>query len=178
VPWFLLGSFAEGLVGHSRVPLLIANPRSPVPPRIRVILFATDFSRNSVQAFKALLPRAAALAAKVVIYSKCEYVLPETEAAMQFVREYQDYLHGDIQRRRKAADEWQKAGRAAGVRVDLVLDEKPMHIVEGVLKCAKKTKADILGVVCHSGPVAAVFLGSISRQLIRAADRPVWVMHA
>src|SRR5262249_39669163 len=39
---FLLGSFAETLILHSKTPLLIVNPKCKPMPAIKEILFATD----------------------------------------------------------------------------------------------------------------------------------------
>ena len=64
-----LGSFAEALLLQSKIPVLfLSHSDRKVDPKIQRILFPTDLSRNSRQAFRLLLPQAKALGAEVILF--------------------------------------------------------------------------------------------------------------
>ena len=68
-----LGSFAEALLLQSRIPVLfLSHPErqsgTETSPKIQRILFPTDLSKNSREAFRLLLPQAKAMSAEVILF--------------------------------------------------------------------------------------------------------------
>ncbi|MFM8315244.1 MAG: universal stress protein, partial [Deltaproteobacteria bacterium] len=65
-----------------------------------------------------------------------------------------------------------------GIEVEIVIDDKANFIPKAITKAAKKHKAQLIALVTHTGPASAAILGSISRQVVRSSDCPVWSWHA
>ena len=173
----IVGSFAEAMVLKSSTPLLLVNPRSRVLSQIRRILFATDFSQASRKALLRLIPIAKKQRAEIIVYYKFDYVIMDTVAAMRLNPEYSHYLESDLQTKLIAGEHWAQIARDAGVKASLILDESPAFVSEGILKASQKNRTDIIALASRSGPVAAAFLGSVARQVVRSSQRPVWVIH-
>jgi len=173
----LVGSFAETMILNSRVPLFIVNPKTAPTKKISKIFFPTDFAPGSEAAFDALLATAKNLKAKVVLYYKFEYILPETYATISSTPQYRSYFNADKEHHAKTARLWIAKADANGVKAEVILDDKPFFVTEGILEKAKKVKADIIAMASHSNLFEATMLGSTTRQVIRSSRLPVWVIH-
>lgn len=173
---FFIGSFAETLLLHSEIPVVLVNPSVTSAKPIKHILFATDFSAASSDAFDRVIGLAATLKAKVTLYSKIEYFVPQTAELMK-VSHYQDFLENDKQSRKKKGDRWCARAEAQGVDATLFLDEQTTFIPEGILYTAKKKKADLVAMASSSGFWATNLVGSVVRKLVRLSPLPVWVIH-
>lgn len=174
---FFLGSFAETLMLTSEIPLLLVNPRCPVKRTMSRILFPTDFSPTSKRAFEKLVPYAKSLNAKVTLYFKFEYLLPETAELVRMSPSYRNYFESDMKLKKELAGEWAEQAKELGVKVDVVIDEKGIFVPEGILREAKRSKADLIAMASNSGGVSAALVGSVARDVLRASTLPVWVMH-
>lgn len=174
---FLLGSFAETLILKSDVPVLVVNPTVTPKKKISTILFPTDFSTVSREAFEKLLPVVKTLKARMHLYYKFEYLVPETMATMNFSPLYADFLKEDLKVRRETAEQWAKRAGEVGVKCAITLDEKPGYVVESVLKAAKKSEADLIAMASCSGSLATTLIGSVARKIVRSSNLPVWVIH-
>lgn len=174
---FFLGSFAETLILKSDIPVLVVNPRGKVPKKIGRILFPTDFSPPSRKAFERVVALAGALKAKVTLYFKFEYMAPDTAALMRATPSFSSYFAADLEAKSKVAATWVQDAAKSGVKVELILDEKPYYVLDGILKVCRKGKFDLIAMASHSGAISTAFLGSIARQVIRATMLPVWVIH-
>jgi len=174
---FFIGSFAETIVLQSTVPVFIVNAKSPATKKISKILFPTDFSAVSREAYGRVIDLAATLGAKVTLYYKFEYLNEYTLEGMSLSKEYVRYFEQDKEHRRKMADEWAAEGKKAGVKVEVRLDDKGVYVAEGVLKAAKAGKHQLIALASHSGSVAAAMVGSVARYVIRRSILPVWVIH-
>ena len=173
----MLGSFAETLMLQSSIPLLIVNPKTKVPTKIKTIFFPTDLSAASHQGFRAILPIAKRLKAQIIFYHKVEYVIPETYSMVYQTAAYAKYLDEDVKVRRKQAETWAKQATVAGVKATLVFDQSPNFVTQAILKSASKHKADLITIVSTSGTASTTLLGSITRQVVREAKVPVWALH-
>ena len=173
---FFIGSFAETLLLRSEIPVVLVNPTTNATKPIEHIFFASDFSPASREAFEKVVGLASALKAKVTLYSKIEYFVPQTSELMK-VSHYQDFLENDRQSRKKKGEKWCAWAQQAGVETTLFLDEQIAFVAEGILSVAKKTKADLVAMASSSGFWATTLVGSVVRKVVRLSPFPVWVIH-
>lgn len=175
-----LGSFAESLILRSKVPVLVVNPANQARP-IKKILFPTDFRSQS----KPLFLKACALARKVGAEITLLHVIPHPIEAVVQSGVYllaggwvsvPDYMKGEEQRLRKVAEIWKSQAASAGVSVTTLFDAGAIGVKESILRHAKLKKFDLIAMSAQSGRLAAAFLGSVSRQVLRDAPCAVWVM--
>ncbi len=174
---WLLGSFAEALILQSTIPLLIINPKSPLPKKIKTVLFPTDLSEASENGLNKLLPHLKRLKAKIIFFHKMDYVLPETYSMIYHSDLYEKYLKEDEDLRLTTLKKWKNRTQALGVDAEIIFDDKPNFIPESIIKAAKKHKVQLIALVSHTSPTSAALLGSISRQVVRNAECPVWSWH-
>ena len=174
---WLLGSFAEALILQSTIPLLIVNPKTHLPKKIKTVLFPTDLSAASEKGLERLIPDLKRLKAKVILFHKMDYVLPETYSMIYRSDLYETYLKEDEARRHGALEKWEKKLASEGIDVDIVIDEKAEFIPKAITKAAKKYKAQVIALVTQTGPASAAILGSIARQVVRNSDCPIWSWH-
>jgi nucleotide-binding universal stress UspA family protein len=174
---FVLGSFAETLMLHADIPLLIVNPRGTDLRSVRRVLFPTDFSAGSRAAFQAILPVAQRHRATITLFSQCEYLVPATVEQIHSVQVYRQFFDRDVAGRRLKGNAWAALARKRGVAAKVVIGQRPGFVPESILAMAKRTQADVIAMASHSGAVAATVLGSVTRQVVRQARSPVWVIH-
>jgi len=178
----LLGSFAEALLLHSRVPILTINPKTKSKARDNSILFATDGSPSSEEAFKYLLKLAQDLGTKITLY---HYIRNPIDPIIQsgafllgggwvpvntYVRDESAQIEQELQKMVEKA-------KKEGIKAEILIDSGYEGITEGILNSAAETKAVMIALAAQSGPITATLIGSISRQVVRSAETPVWVIH-
>jgi nucleotide-binding universal stress UspA family protein len=154
---FFLGSFAETLLAAAKMPLLLVNPKTKVPARIERILHPTDFS----------------------VYAPAEYrdVLRLAERFHSGIT----LLHitgtkGAIPRARKHADRWAAIALGRGIAFDSVIRERTRDASEEIISAARDTGAGLIAMESNTGALTALVMGSTTRQVIRKAPCPVWVL--
>ena len=177
VRWFL-GSFAETLLLHSPVPVLLVNPKTKVPKRIKTILFPTDLSDSSKRSLDKLAPIAQEMKAKLVIHHKVEYVLPETALVLGAAPVYTNYTNDDAAERLKKIEKWAEDLNRAGVETTTVFDRKPRYVSGSILAEAKKQKADLIAMASEATTFSSVVVGSTAREVVRQSPIPVLVFHS
>jgi nucleotide-binding universal stress UspA family protein len=76
---------------------------------------------------------------------------------------------------RKQADSWASQARKQGVETKVVFIPSGGNVPESIIKYAQTNHYGMIATASEVGPVAATFIGSISRQIMRDAPCPVWV---
>ena len=178
---FFMGSFAETLLLRSKkVPCFFVNPVNHSAGGIKKVLFTTDFSRKSMVALKTLVEFSNSMDAEITVM----HAMP---APLEAVLQSGAYLLGGgwIPVREFMTDEIKTAEKKMKKLVDLFakhgfkLDSKVIanvpSITEAVL--AESKKHDCVAIASQSGPIASVFVGSITRQVLRSSPVPVWILH-
>lgn len=174
--WFL-GSFAETLLLHSRVPVLTVGPEAKPLSRIQDILFPTDFGRQSDHILQQVADLAAQTGAIVTVFHA--EALSETGGLLQGPYPLDVSVpaprKGALRVRRKAED-YASVIRSAGGRAKVVLNQDIGADGDRILAYAETAKPEMIVMAAQSGPLQAL-AGSVARHVVRGAQCPVWVLN-
>ncbi|MCM2279723.1 MAG: universal stress protein [Oligoflexia bacterium] len=182
LPRLIIGSFTESLLLSSRVPILAISPGSRTPDRCEHILFPTDFSEASRSVFGKVVALARDLGARITLFHHLQSPIePILQSGVYLLGggwiSTASYLDEASSSQRKQADAM-VAAAGPDVRIDVRIESGPKGITQTTLELAEQEKIDLIAMASQSGPVAAALIGSVTRQLVRVAPCPVWVLHA
>lgn len=167
---FLLGSFAETMMLLSPVSLVILNPDSSINPQTKRILFATDLDKSADEGVKKAAQFARHAGASLRLL---HIALPSYSAKFKGqdpeVTKYRKHVDRRIQ-------ELVDLAETVGVDCDAVIRDDILPKTDLILKEAKASQADVVAVHSKSGPLRRLILGSVARQVVRAAKVPVLVV--
>ncbi len=173
VPRLVLGSFAETLLLKSQVPVLTVNPDADITEKISHILFPTYFTPHSHNAFITVLTLAKRLGAQLTLYYK-EPLIQSGSYAMPLG--LYAYMESEIETRRQISSKWREQGEALGVSTTVELDETPGRAALAISEYATDKGVDLIAMVTRSDLMSAILLGSATRQVVRHAQCPVFVL--
>lgn len=167
----LTGNFADNLMARSDLPVLAIplGVKGTSPAVFGRILFPTDFSTHSYEAFRALLPMAASTHSTVLLFYKCEYIVEETYNMIHTVPLYRDFLQHDIEGHAALALKWSQVGNEAGVHVRFVVDEEGSFLEDSIMGAAENHNASMIALTDSHHHVSAA--------LSHRAHFPVWIFH-
>ena len=179
---FFLGSFAETAILESNLPLLIVNSQTEVTKSVKKVLFATDLSDESKKAFERILPQLQTWKASLRIFHKLpDPIEPVIQTGVHIAGggwvSVQQYLNKESEERMKSCEKLKEKATKLGIETSICIDESPGFVVDAIEKEAENSDSDIIALGAHSGPVSTLLIGSIGRQLVRVANRPVWIKH-
>jgi nucleotide-binding universal stress UspA family protein len=177
-----LGSFSETLVLESAIPTMIVNPKAIVESKPGTILFPTDFSDLSWKAFQQVVSFAKATKAKVKIlhqYQGESQSIPQGVSYLKNDRwlKGEQLLDDDLQKIKSSLSKWLSWTKKQNVKADHVIQFGLKNIADATLELAKKERTWMIAMATVTGPVAATFLGSNARWIVRSAICPVWVLY-
>jgi len=184
--WFF-GSFVETLTLVCDLPLLVVNPywnplaESPTKPVSRWferILFPTDFSEESHEAFLQLLPFAERMKSRLTLFHKISMglaVMPE--AAISMVSLSEEAREAEIEVSRQTAEQWCREARRSGVDTDAIVDYHVGEPVAAAILKESRRSPCLIAMAGESTRLEAQLLGSVTRQVLRESGCPVWVIH-
>lgn len=179
---FLLGSFAETLLLHSHVPVLVVGPERTQQTGFRKILFPTDLGEYSRSLFEQAVGMAKEMGAKLTVF----HAIPSSvEAAingglMLFgggwtpVRSYFSEEGDQRHRKVEAMVHW---ANKRGVETDFLIDDQGGSVTTSLIGLAERSDYDLIAMAAESGPITTTLIGSITRQVVRHAPCPVWIIH-
>lgn len=174
----LLGSFAETLVLKSPIPVLVVNPKVNPTAKLKNILFPTDFSERSKEAFDEILLIAKRLDCKILLFHKVQYLYPSFGYPFVVPPVSEESMREYAIRYRQVAEEWVQEGRSRGILVKAHVCGKSGYAVDEITKTAKKLgSSGIIAMASQSGRFTSMLLGSLTRQVLRNAPCPVLVIH-
>ncbi|MBU6375161.1 MAG: universal stress protein [Bdellovibrionales bacterium] len=177
----ILGSFAETLLLRSQVPTLTIGPEIHEIRGLEKILFSTDFGSGSKQVFRQVVNFAAQLKSKVWLYHAVPNLMEPLfqSGAYLFSGAWvpaRNYFAQEVQECERHGNAWSRWAKNHGVECEFVLDETMGNIPEHLLALIEREKIGLLALASRSGPIASALLGSITRQVVRGASCPVWVL--
>jgi nucleotide-binding universal stress UspA family protein len=176
---WLMGSFAENLVSCAEVPLFVVNPEWNQSYRFKHILFATDFSIESLRAFRKVVKLAKLMGSDLSIFHHMpSHAPPLSELVFSSHAVYYDAFREEAEQRTRRGQSLVDLAAKQGVYAEFSLDQTPAKSSGEMILSRASQKPGIIAMVSHSGPVTRILLGSTTRQVIRSSVFPVWVMRA
>jgi len=188
---FVLGSFAETLIHHARSPLLlVSGDKGGQDPKS--VLFATDFGKGSHEALLRLANVIVACAGDSpagarprihVFHAIPRPIEPVIQAGVYLLASgwvpAPVFLEKEEARLRKSMTGWESKARKLLAKVPVELefhvDSGSSGVVDATLRAADRHHAAWIAVQSRKGPVGTALIGSITRELARRSELPLWV---
>jgi nucleotide-binding universal stress UspA family protein len=183
---FLFGSFSEQLLSQASLPVLFLSqnyfPELMTAPtsedRGTSVLFPTDFSNSSREAFQRFLPQAKNLGFELTLFHSIS--LPTGALVADFgipLTIPEEYFAKQTTWANRVGEEWIKLARSVGVTARLIVSNDGVGSVIGqsILEGARNEKSELIamGFVTEESPPFAS--GVVTREIIRDHSYPVWV---
>jgi nucleotide-binding universal stress UspA family protein len=182
---FFLGSFAETLLHHSHVPVMVIGPKNQFRPVLEEILFPTEFGEHSRVIFRRVATFARDFGASVRLL----HIIPKLASpVLDFdhsisrqqlhgewitLKRYQQYLSEHQQRHAKLWSNW---AEHIGVKVEFEIDTQTDTVADSILlHSVMKPSGKIIMMEAQRGAIRDTLLGSVTKTVVRKALCPVWV---
>jgi nucleotide-binding universal stress UspA family protein len=179
-----LGSFAETLLLHSPVPVRVfghgrSEEATCVDSAVPSLLFALDLSNPSKQAFELSLKECSRRGAGLVIFHYVQRLTPITVDPWIFGTgkpfPSDAYLLAQIDWAEARGSQLADEARAHGVAARVLVRAGSGKPAEEILRAAREVGATEIAMATSSGPIAAVLVGSVAREVARESELPVIV---
>lgn len=177
LPRFFLGSFVETALLSSRIPLLVVNPAYAPTDSIRRILFATDLSKNSSAALGSVIAAAKERKAGLIILHVSNFMRDNVAASFGPAAIYYENRRKDLEARKRILKKMAEKARKSGIAAHGILLPESQDIAGTIAMVAKRQRAQVIAMVSRCNPTEAIFAGSVTRNVIRAAREMVWTVH-
>ncbi|MGZ3712209.1 MAG: universal stress protein [Bdellovibrionota bacterium] len=179
---FKVGGFAEALIGNSKLPIIAVSPRAKVSNKIKRILFPTDFTRQSHQAFRKTLKLASLFKAQVeILHVELPLFVPfaYSEMAAGLGADYMKVAAKAQRKRvRKNAKHWLEEANKAGVKCVYRTMRGNGSIAPSILRAAQRSRTDLISLAGYRNPKTPAILGGTVRDVLSLARTPVLEIHA
>lgn len=181
---FFLGSFAETLLVHSAVPVLVIGAGLKVEPQFSRILFPTEFGEYALETFRRTISAAKQMNASVTIYHAVPMparivmdtgYYPSLYGVEGEMVSLEDFLRIQSDQQTKRAQAWADWAKSEGVPCDIKVDSVAEPVDDLICRQAMSGAYDLIIMEGQSGPIKVALLGSIARNVVRAAPCPVLV---
>jgi nucleotide-binding universal stress UspA family protein len=167
---FIIGSFAETAIHRSKLSLLILNPQTKVAPKIKNVLYASDFTPASKKHLKSIIAYCKKLKSGLTVFHQAEVIykwsLDESNPKINAYRRKVDRMKTWIE---------QECHRA-GISAEVIVASDFKATSDMIFANMKKKKIDLVTVSAKVGPMAAFMGGSVTRQIVRGSKVPVLVL--
>lgn len=179
---FFIGSFADGLMMSSKLPLLVLGPHlKPGRRKIGSVLFPTDFSKSSGKAFSALVDDAARMkfAVRVVNGIVNEFIPPVASDAVLMGDYYpvgDNQFQRNVERSRALLKNMLAPCRRRGVKASGDIYGSGGRVSDIIAEAAEKRGADLIVMTSRASHSPRESLGSVTRKTVRKAPAPVLVI--
>ena len=180
----IYGSFSKSLMEFSPVPVLLSNPqleekRGETGDKISRILFATDFTAESLSHFVDVTRLARKLHGRVTVYHhslKLKKKLSELGLISKECRYWKTEETGERDPDEKTLELWREAA-GKGVPLDFIPQDQTStnEVGIGIVAAARRIKADLIAMSHHTSPFASSTEGSIAEYVSTHAGCWVWV---
>lgn len=182
---FILGSFAESLLMDSSIPVLVVGAHATKARGVKNILFPTEFGDHSKENFSHVLKLAKLLHSEITLFHAIARPIESLFDLDTRPRMYNyegnmlsldQIVELQIENRRAKADGWVQWARSEGVTAHSIVDSSFKGVDELILTAINQNNADIVVMEAQSGPMSAALLGSYTRNVVRKAVCPVYVI--
>lgn len=181
---FFLGSFAETLLVHSEVPVLVIGGSTKVETQFSRILFPTEFGDYSREVFRRTISAAQQMKASVILYHAVPVparivmdtgYYPSLYGVEGEMVSLEDFLKLQSDHQVHRAQSWAEWAKTEGVDCRCKVENAVEPVDELICKQALQEECDLIVMEGQSGPIRVALLGSIARNVVRSATCPVLV---
>ncbi|MNK07809.1 universal stress protein UspE [compost metagenome] len=182
---FILGSFAESLLMTSEVPVMVISSHANKTSGIKNILFPTEFGEHSKDNFRHVLKLAQLFQAEITLFHAIARPIESLFDLDTRPRVYnykgkmltlEQIVESQIEHQTIHAQHWVEWAQKEGIIAHSVVDSSFKGIDELIISATEKNHADLVVMEAQSGPMSAALLGSYTRNVVRKAMCPVYVI--
>ncbi|MGE9744211.1 universal stress protein [Bdellovibrio bacteriovorus] len=182
---FILGSFAESLLLQSEVPVCVVGAHTTKTRSPKNILFPTEFGEHSKDNFRHVLELAKNLKSGVTLLHAIARPIESLFDLDTRPRIYNfkgqmltldQIIEHTIEEQSHRAQHWVDWAHKEGVEAQFIIDNSFRGVDELVMEAIDSTEADLVVMEAQSGPMSAALLGSYTRNVVRKAHCPVYVL--
>lgn len=182
---FILGSFAESLLLQSEVPVCVVGGHATKIKTTKNILFPTEFGEHSKDNFRHVLNLAKNLKAEIVLLHAITRPIESLFDLDTRPRVYnykgkmltlEQIVEHQIENQSHRAQQWVDWAQREGVTASFFVDSSFKGIDDLVLEAIVSHESDLIVMEAQSGPMSAAILGSYTRNVVRKATCPVYVL--
>lgn len=167
---FLLGSFAETAIHCSKTSVLVVNPLCKISPRIKKVVFATDFAKSDRKHLQQTIALCRHLKAHLTIIHHAEVIYGWS------LDESNPEFHAYRRQVNKTLASTEAECRKAGLRAEVIINSDFIGTTDLILQTVEKVRGDLIVMSAKAGPALALIGGSVSRKVVRAAQAPVLIL--
>ncbi len=173
----VFGSFAENLLGTSKVPVLFLSTVVERVSHSNKILFPTDLSDYSKASLKLLLQQLSGYQGEIILYHA---TLPAGAAFTAGFFGAPVYLPATywVEQRQlidRECELLRNSVYSQGFKVRVEIEDGVLNIPASVQKIAEDEKVDLVAMASLSRGLDLAIMGSVARSLFRTRKTPVWV---
>ncbi|WP_413293694.1 universal stress protein [Bdellovibrio sp. HCB185ZH] len=181
---FLLGSFAESLLLESDVPVFVVGAHTSAKP-ISNILFPTEFGDHSKENYRHVLDLAKKFNAEVTLFHCIARPIESLFEMDTRPRVYnfkgkmltlEQIVEQQIEHQSQRAERWITWARSEGVVAQYHIDSSYKSVDEAILEAIPQHDIGLVVMEAQSGPLSSAILGSFTRNVVRQAECPVYVL--
>lgn len=181
---FFLGSFAETLLVHSAVPILVIGSGIKVEPQFSRILFPTEFGDYAREVFRRTVSAAKQMNASILLYHAVPMparivmdtgYYPSLYGVEGEMVSLEDFLRIQTDHQMKRAQSWAEWAKTEGVECAVQVETANDPVDDLICREATNGGCDLIVMEGQSGPLKVALLGSIARNVVRAGPCPVLV---
>lgn len=180
----MMGSFAEELLLYSRTPVLLV-PSQSIPnekPEFKNVLVPTELGLDSESFLKQVFKFAKKNDSVVTLFHRTPHQIePFLKLGVYLIGggslSFPEFMSNEEQKKRQYADRLVQMGIKMGVEVKVEFAGGEGETSQAILQRASHNRSDLIIMATQKGVVATTVLGSVTRQVVRAAPCPIWIMH-
>lgn len=182
---FILGSFAESLLQQSEVPVYVIGSHCKHTHDIKNILFPTEFGDHSKDNFRHVLRLAKMFEAEVTLFHAVSRPIeslfdldtrPKVYNYKGKMLTLEQILEHQIENQTQRAHRWIEWAQKEDVQATFRFDSSFQTIDKVILDSTDRENIDLIVMEAQSGPMSSAFLGSYTRNVVRNAHCPVYVL--
>jgi nucleotide-binding universal stress UspA family protein len=167
---------------HSSVPVVVVNPKVKPSPKVDHILFPMGTSSKVKPLFRRVLKLAKELNSKVTILAQVEFPIQPMAQYKDFVgpqgmASLGTFVKGERKRLLAEGNILKSLAESSGVKAAVEVGDSVTPIADKILSFAQAKNVGLIAMGNASGPIGSVLLGSVSREVVRRSEVPVWILH-
>lgn len=182
---FLLGSFAESLLLQSEIPVCVVGYHTKKTGAPKKIVYPTEFGEHSKENFRHVLKLAKNLKAEVLLLHALTRPLeglfdidtrPRVYTYQGQMLTLDQVIEHQIEHQSMKAQLWLEWAKREGINAHYFIDSSFRPIDDLIIDAVTTHEADLIVMEAQSGPLSAAILGSYTRNVVRKATCPVYVI--